>query len=105
MVLEQNRHMGQWSIIESPKINSCPYGQLIFNKGDNNIQWEKVSSASGVGKVVQHSKIRTYPLIIHKNKLKTAYSLKHNMQHHKTHRREHRQKLYQCFLRSDLPRQ
>ena len=29
------------------------YGQLIFNKLGNNIQWEKVSSKNGVGKTGQ----------------------------------------------------
>ena len=37
----ESRHMVQWKRIESPKINSHSYGQLIFNKGGNNIQWEK----------------------------------------------------------------
>ena len=37
---------------ESPKINPHTYSQLTFDKGGKNIQWKKVSSASGVGKVV-----------------------------------------------------
>ena len=43
MVLAQNRHMDQWSRIESLEINPHTCSQLIFNKGGNNIQWRKDS--------------------------------------------------------------
>ena len=33
----QNRHTDQWNRIENPDI----YGQLIFDKGGENIKWEK----------------------------------------------------------------
>ena len=39
--MEQNRE---------PTINPDIYGQLIFNKGGKNTNWEKVSSASDSGK-------------------------------------------------------
>ena len=60
----------------APKINPHIYSQLVFDKRGKNIQWKKISPASGVGKAGQlHVKINeviTHPLIILKNKLKMA---------------------------------
>ena len=46
----KNRNINQWDSIESTEVNPNTYGQLIYDKGGENLQWKKIiSSISGAG--------------------------------------------------------
>ena len=53
MAIDTKTDMDQWNRKDSPELNPHTYSQLIFNKGGENIQRGKVSSASGIGKAGQ----------------------------------------------------
>ena len=75
MVHHENRHIDQWNRMQNQEIDPQLHGQLVFNKGGINIQWEKIVYFQKIvlGKLDSHmQKHETGPLCftIHRNKLR-----------------------------------
>ena len=67
----KDKNIDQWNKIESPEVNPCTYGHLIFDKGGKNIQWIKDSLVKKCSwEKWSTGKRMDLDNTIHKNKLK-----------------------------------
>ena len=70
-----DRNIDQQNKTESPEINPCTYGQLLFDKGGMNIQWRKYNLFNkwcwkNCSTTYKKNETRTLSDTIHKNELK-----------------------------------
>lgn len=42
VILSKERQIYQWNRIKSPETDSFMYGQFLFNKGKQEIQWKRI---------------------------------------------------------------
>ena len=61
---QKDRNIDQWNKIESPEINPCTYGHLIFDKWGKNIQRRRLSYLSLLCFGTLHSNGHIFPFLL-----------------------------------------